>query len=154
MTTLIYLFFSLPLLLFFPKDALPHPLHSSSIFFYLLPFTHHHLFQPFFFFFSLSLTQFLFPNIIMSDSETPPLKHSKPQSETAITTINHLIHPALNVNNITNFITVTLDIEKSQYNHGLCYVKFMLKPMRFLTISYPLPLQTLALPLPLSKKLT
>ncbi|RHN64964.1 hypothetical protein MtrunA17_Chr4g0074801 [Medicago truncatula] len=36
--------------------------------------------------------------------------------ETTITTTNHSIHPTLTVNNITNFIKITLDIEKSQYN--------------------------------------
>jgi len=52
----------------------------------------------------------------MSDSESSPSKQSKTPSETTITTTNRPIHPALIVNNITNFIKITLDIEKSQHN--------------------------------------
>ena len=42
---------------------------------------------------------------------------------------------ALIVNNITNFIKITLDIENSQYNTSLDYLKFTLKLTMFLTTS-------------------
>jgi hypothetical protein len=41
---------------------------------------------------------------------------TSPETTITTTTTNLPIHPALTVNNITNFIKITLDIEKSQYN--------------------------------------
>jgi len=52
----------------------------------------------------------------MYDSKIPPFKQSKTPPKSTITTTNLLIHHALIVNNITNFIKITQDIEKSQYN--------------------------------------
>ncbi|GAU13170.1 hypothetical protein TSUD_179130 [Trifolium subterraneum] len=47
---------------------------------------------------------------------TPPKSPSEKASEIPSQSINTTIHPALTVTNITNFIKITLDIEKSQYN--------------------------------------
>jgi len=49
-------------------------------------------------------------------SSTPnsPTKTQK-QHKTAVKTTTPSIHCALTINNITNFIKITLDIEKSQY---------------------------------------
>ncbi|XP_045822221.1 uncharacterized protein LOC123915115 [Trifolium pratense] len=53
----------------------------------------------------------------MADHSISRTPSPKPASENIPSkTINHTIHPALTVTNITNFIKITLDIEKSQYN--------------------------------------
>ncbi|XP_058776938.1 uncharacterized protein LOC131651283 [Vicia villosa] len=49
----------------------------------------------------------------MAENPSPPSPKSK---QNAIPTTISPIHPALTVSNITNFIKVTLDIEKIQYN--------------------------------------
>jgi hypothetical protein len=50
-----------------------------------------------------------------SNPPTPP-SSPKPTASPPPTTKSPVIHPALTVPNITNFIKIKLDIEKSQYN--------------------------------------
>jgi hypothetical protein len=51
----------------------------------------------------------------MSSSTPNSPTKTQPQPETTVKTTTPSIHHALTVNNITNFIKITLDIEKSQY---------------------------------------
>jgi hypothetical protein len=92
----------------------------------------------------------------MSDSESSPPKQSKTPPESTITTTNSPIHPALTVNNITNFIKITLDIEKRQYNTWSELFKIHAQSYEVLDHILPKTTPNLPLPftLPLSKNLT
>jgi len=54
----------------------------------------------------------------VSSSPSYPTNNSSPHSQSvaSATTTSPPIHPAFTISNITNFIKITLSIEKSQYN--------------------------------------
>jgi hypothetical protein len=51
-----------------------------------------------------------------AENQTSPPSSPKPTSSSVAHTQTSVTHPALTVPNITNFIKIKLDIEKSQYN--------------------------------------